>query len=71
MTMLLRAKQVKLISDLIQKVKVDVSNFDRKLDTKHFWISELEDCYEWYNMLEIHKARVAMMKLIDSGKWCH
>jgi len=50
---------------------VDVSNFDRKLDTKHFWISELEDCYEWYNMLEIHKARVAMMKLIDSGKWCH
>ena len=57
-------------SDITRKVKVDVPSFDGKIDATTFsdWIVAMEDYFDWYEMSNIERVRLAKMKLIEPAR---
>ena len=56
--------------DITKKVRVDVPDFDGRIDPQAFsdWLATLERYFEWYDMPDERKVRFTTMKLVGQAQ---
>ena len=59
-----------LAGDITNKVRVDIPDFDRRIDPKVFsdWLATLKHYFDWYDMIDDRKVKFAIMKLAGQAK---
>ena len=55
----------------IKNIKVDVSNFDGRLNSQYYldWVMSLERYFKWYEMSQERRIRFAAMKLVGQAAY--
>ena len=53
----------------LKNIKVDVSNFDGRLDPQYYldWVLSLDRYFKWYEMSQERQVRFAAMKLVGQA----
>ena len=53
----------------MKDIKVDVSNFDGRLDPQYYldWVMSLDRYFKWYEMSQERRVRFAAMKLVGQA----